>query len=743
MLRALTSTRPALSRRTACSVRVARLATEVQSSTRMQKAEGDISAVFPSLSGIAEAPLPPRFSDLKKTLVPTLEARDRLVAGWIDLLNDLREGVTELQSRGNQVIPEVSFAELERGNTSWHDEVRKRGSVVVRDVIEDSEALGWKQQVRDYVKSNPQVKGFPADNKQVFELYWSRPQVLARSHPNLLKASQALLSLFNAEPEDEVSLSTPISYADRLRIRLPGDAKFALGPHIDGGSLERWEDSEFRKCYREILAGNWRKFDPFKIGPRLKANSDLYHGASQCSVFRAFQGWVALSETGPNEGTLRTYPLLRESVAYVIMRPFFRPVHPHINIHDLLAPQNWTIDLDSTAFPGAVPGCGQELNAITHPHLMLDNGGMVSMKPVRPGDMVLWHCDGIHAVESKHAGHSDSSVFYIPAAPLTVRNAEYLVRQRETLAAGYPAPDFPGGDGEASFTGPERGRLSDVRGQLGKRAMGLHKVLEREATLLLALAFIKLRSQGRAPLPPSPPGLLIFGNAFEIRRAKSLWLKLAELAKIYGPIFTLRLPITPVIIVSDVETVTELFDKRSSNFANRPVLPMVQLSGWGDRLLHRALNCQATLDYQDIQLSEVKKLMKRLVDDPDNFLSHIHFMAGSISLRITYGYTPRGPRDKFIVASEEMMAAIREATTPGYWLVDTFPLLRFVPSWFPGAHFKRKTERWAQMTVEHRTAPFEYVLDSIVRILSIWVRLTRGGERDDKNYRLVFVRRWR
>jgi len=33
-----------------------------------------------------------------------------------------------------------------------------------------------------------------------------------------------------------------MSYYDRLRIRKPGDSKFALGPHIDGGSLERWED---------------------------------------------------------------------------------------------------------------------------------------------------------------------------------------------------------------------------------------------------------------------------------------------------------------------------------------------------------------------------------------------------------------------------------------------------------------------------------------------------------------------
>ncbi|KAH7327693.1 hypothetical protein B0J17DRAFT_620383 [Rhizoctonia solani] len=481
MLRSPTPTRlsPPLSRQLRSFLSRRYLATKVRfHAHRDQKQEGDISAAFPSLSGVVHEALPPRFSQLKKDLLPTTEARDRLVTSWIDLLGALREGVAELQAKGNEAIPEVSYAEIERGGKSWQDEVRKRGSVVVRDVVEDVEALGWKQQVREYVKENPQVKGFPADNKQIFELYWSLPQILARSHPNLLQTTQAILSLFKAEHEDQVSLSTPLSYTDRLRIRLPGDTTFALGPHMDGGSLERWEDVEYRKCYTEILAGSWRYHDPFKIGPRLNANSDLYCGPSQSSVLRGFQGWLALSETGPNQGTLRTYPLLRESVAYVIMRPFFRSIKPILSnsptLEDL-SPSNWTLDLDGTDFPGAVPGSGQELNAITHPHLMLDKGGMVSMRHVKPGDMVLWHCDGIHAVESKHAGTGDSSVFYIPAVPLTARNAEYLATQRKALFSGYQAPDFPGGIGESTFTGAQRGKVADVKGSLAERAMGLEK----------------------------------------------------------------------------------------------------------------------------------------------------------------------------------------------------------------------------------------------------------------------------
>lgn len=41
-------------------------------------------------------------------------------------------------------------------------------------------------------------------------------------------------------------------------------------------------------------------------------------------VFRALQGWTSLSHTGPNEGTLKVFPAIKESSAYMMLRPFFR-----------------------------------------------------------------------------------------------------------------------------------------------------------------------------------------------------------------------------------------------------------------------------------------------------------------------------------------------------------------------------------------------------------------------------------
>jgi hypothetical protein len=124
------------------------------------------------------------------------------------------------------------------------------------------------------------VAGFPEGNIQAFEIYNSAAQTRARTHPAILQTQHTLLQLWHSsDPEAKLSLRTPISYFDRFRIRIPGDRSFVLGPHIDGGSLERWEDPGFRACFKAILGGDWREHDPFDAAPRLYACQDLYHAA--------------------------------------------------------------------------------------------------------------------------------------------------------------------------------------------------------------------------------------------------------------------------------------------------------------------------------------------------------------------------------------------------------------------------------------------------------------------------------
>ncbi|KAJ0143976.1 Uncharacterized protein HZ326_13247 [Fusarium oxysporum f. sp. albedinis] len=170
-------------------------------------------------------------------------------------------------------------------------------------------------------------------------------------------------------------------------------------------------------------------------------------------LFRSWQGWTSLSETGPTEGTLLVYPFIREHTSYLLMRPLFKPKKPKSEFQDrkaYLSPDNWELDFDTINFPGSPHHRNQELNDETHPHLELPRT-MVCMPKVYPGYSVWWHSDVIHAVESRHNGKNAAQVFYIPAVALTPKNMEYIRDQKATLLSGRPPPDFPGGTGESEF----------------------------------------------------------------------------------------------------------------------------------------------------------------------------------------------------------------------------------------------------------------------------------------------------
>ncbi len=228
-------------------------------------------------------------------------------------------------------------------------------------------------------------------------------------------------------------------------------------------------DEGYRALYKPIFEGRWEDYDAYDAGLRDATNSNLHDAVAHCGVTRTWQGWLALSHTGAGEGTLQVYPALREATAYVLLRPFFRPLLPP-EVPGFLRAENWVLDLESAAFPGAALGKTIELSPETHPHLRLERC-MVPMRTVSPGDYVLWHCEGVHAVEGLHGGERDSSVLYIAACPLTVRNARHLREQRDCLDGGESGPDFPAGAGEGDFDG--RATAKDIVGSEARRAMGL------------------------------------------------------------------------------------------------------------------------------------------------------------------------------------------------------------------------------------------------------------------------------
>ncbi|TIB72434.1 DUF1479-domain-containing protein [Wallemia mellicola] len=432
------------------------------------KDTGSIASAFNNFSGNEDVVLPSRFVDLKKDLF-----KESLVETWRDVLASLKLAVEEVSEKGADMIPRVDFNQIKDGRVddSLVERIKRTGTCVIEGGVPLNQALGWEKSILEYVDANEdKVKGFPQNDIQVYEFYNSIAQTEARAHPNLMASQKFLLGLLHStDSQSEISLQTPISYFDRVQHRKPDDESFALGPHIDGGSLERWEDPGYRSCWKYILDGNWRKHDPFDVTPRLSANFDLYGAIGGCSVYRPYQGLTAITPIKSHEGTLRVLPIdLRLTTAYTILRPFFTAKQDPQNLDF----DNWKLDLDQSRFPGCAPASTLEMSETSHPHLQLSRT-VTSLPDLKPGDQFYWHSDVIHAVNAKHNGDRDSGVFFIPAVPLTVNNAHYLKDQVQTFKKGLPGKDFPQGEGESRFVG--RMDPNDVLSKSSRQMLGLER----------------------------------------------------------------------------------------------------------------------------------------------------------------------------------------------------------------------------------------------------------------------------
>jgi hypothetical protein len=84
-------------------------------------------------------------------------------------------------------------------------------------------------------------------------------------------------------------------------------------------------------------------------------------------------------------------------------------------------------------------------------------------------------------------------------------------------------------------------------------------------------------------------------------------------------------------------------------------------------------------------------------------------MAGDSILSIAYGIRVQETDNPHLGASQASFKALAEAGVPGAFWVDTFPLLKYVPAWFPGASFQRRKLARAVLELPYAEAKKRFV----------------------------------
>ena len=353
------------------------------------------------------------------------------------------EEIKKLKKLDQPIIPEINFDSIDGNNDELIKKVKQRGCVIVRNVFNKEIANNLNKELEDYINTNDyytdQKKKSDLDKyfsdlksgkPQIFGLYWSKPQIEIRHSEQMAKVKKWLNNLWVYENE-EYKVFDPnreLSYADRVRRREPGDDTLGLSPHCDAGSVERWTDSSYQKIYNSIFSGNFENYNPFDAKYRDRVIE--FESPAVAHVFRTFQGWTALTEQGPNDGTLQLIPIAK-GMAYILTRALLDDV-----------PEN--------ELCGSKLGKALSVNKDYHELLLK---GLVSIPKMKPGDTIWWHPDIVHAVEDKHLGKNYSNVVYVGATPYCKKNLDYTVKQAKKFLEGKSPPDFAPEDYEINYKG--------------------------------------------------------------------------------------------------------------------------------------------------------------------------------------------------------------------------------------------------------------------------------------------------
>jgi hypothetical protein len=188
----------------------------------------------------------------------------------------------------------------------------------------------------------------------------------------------------------------------------------------------------------------------------------------------------------------------------------------------------------------------------------------------------------------------------------------------------------------------------------------------------------------------------------------------------------------PVVILNDPKLALELLDNKSATYSDRPLMYMacelvrwknlVTLLSYGKPmreqrdLILRAVGSKASVArYARMEEEETYRFVRRVLEDPARLTDHVRKLAGSIIISIAFGHQVHDGKDEYVDLANKLMHEFGDASAPGRYIVDVFPILDFLPAWFPGLQYRKIAAEMRKTQDDFLTKPYEYVRAQLVR----------------------------
>ncbi|KAI0796963.1 cytochrome P450 [Abortiporus biennis] len=230
-------------------------------------------------------------------------------------------------------------------------------------------------------------------------------------------------------------------------------------------------------------------------------------------------------------------------------------------------------------------------------------------------------------------------------------------------------------------------------------------------------------------LPPGPKGLPFIGNVLDMPSGEERWKAVDEMSKKYGNIMYLYFPNQPTIIVDSAQVAIDLLEKRSQIYSDRARGIVEKYIGWEwnlgslpygsvwratRRCFHQYFNQNAVLSHQDIQIKETRTFLRRVLEHPEDCAQLSRLMFSASILRIVYGIKINDLSDEYFEMAEIAMHGFSLGRSPGLFMVEYLPFLQYLPSWFPGATFKKVAKHISPYVLAMRNEAFDKVKDAMI-----------------------------
>ncbi|KAF8999613.1 cytochrome P450 [Cyathus striatus] len=240
-------------------------------------------------------------------------------------------------------------------------------------------------------------------------------------------------------------------------------------------------------------------------------------------------------------------------------------------------------------------------------------------------------------------------------------------------------------------------------------------------------------SKKRNPLPPGPKGLPFLGNIQDLPKTRP-WETFAKWGDIYGGIIHVTAFGKSMIILNDSDTALEMLEKKGKIYSDRPTLVLAgEIIGWDEgpalipfdrngkfsefrRYYNQYIGSRGKVveSFSDMIHAGAQGFVKRLLETPNNWSRHVKMYAASNGLMIGYGHKLDHEDDALLDIVSTAVNEFSELTVNGAYLVDIFPILQYVPAWFPGAGWKRKVPQFRANLNRMMEAPFEWAQQQLM-----------------------------